>query len=169
MGFSDLRAMVICAESIEYIFYSYLYKKQVYFISLFARLIGETILKISCLPGTTLVFCGITVFWHCPEKNRKSFSKNRQLPIHISSKWQISISTIVPIFEVLFLYLDGSQLRHFRSRFFHVSMGRIGTIFIIPSGNLTQLLKISHLQLIYLLKAVIFHSCVSLPEGICCD
>ena len=36
----------------------------------------------------------------------------------------------------------------------------------LPSGNLTQLLKIAHLQLIYLLKMVIFHSYVSLPEGI---
>ena len=36
----------------------------------------------------------------------------------------------------------------------------------IPSGNLTQLLKIPHLQLIYLFKMVIFYSYVSLPEGI---
>ena len=34
----------------------------------------------------------------------------------------------------------------------------------IPSGNLTQLLKIQPLQLIYLFKMVIFYSYVSLPE-----
>ena len=36
----------------------------------------------------------------------------------------------------------------------------------LPSGNLTQLLKMAHLQWIYPLKMVICHSYVSLPEGI---
>ena len=35
----------------------------------------------------------------------------------------------------------------------------------IPSGNLTWLLKMVHLQWIFPLKMVIFHSYVSLPEG----
>ena len=35
----------------------------------------------------------------------------------------------------------------------------------VPSGNLTWLWKIAHLQLICLLKMVIFHSYVKLPEG----
>ena len=38
---------------------------------------------------------------------------------------------------------------------------------VIPSGYLTQLLNMDHLQLIYLLKVVIIHSFVSLPEGNC--
>ena len=35
----------------------------------------------------------------------------------------------------------------------------------LPSGKLTQLLKMTHLQLIYLLKMMSFHSYVNLPEG----
>ena len=35
----------------------------------------------------------------------------------------------------------------------------------LPSGNLTWLLKMAHLKLIYPLKMVIFHSYVNLPEG----
>ena len=34
----------------------------------------------------------------------------------------------------------------------------------LPSGKLTQLVKMAHVQLIYALKMVIFHSYVSLPE-----
>ena len=36
---------------------------------------------------------------------------------------------------------------------------------LLPSGNLTQLWKMVHLQMIYPLKMVIFHSYVSLLEG----
>ena len=36
---------------------------------------------------------------------------------------------------------------------------------LLPSGKLTWLWKMAHLWLIYLIKMVIFHSHVSLPEG----
>ena len=38
----------------------------------------------------------------------------------------------------------------------------------LPSGRLTELLKIAHLQLIYPINIVIFHGYVSLPKGSTC-
>ena len=39
-------------------------------------------------------------------------------------------------------------------------------LIILPSGNLTQLLKVAHLQLIYPLIMVIFHICVNVYQRV---
>ena len=105
------------------------------------------------------------------------FMKTRCNPFGISTQHQsISINTNPCHTCHIYIYHTYNVVHPttnlpFRDGFYNTHLYPFMLIFWMvfgwfPSANLTQLLKMDHLQLIYLLKMVIFHSYVSLPEGI---